>query len=281
VRSLCETGKVRVDGAVVLDPSVRVGPTARLDVNVSAPRPRQETPGFRVEYEDEHLIVIEKPAGTSSVPYERKEKGTALDLIRTHWRHGARRRGGATGTPLYTVHRLDKETSGLLCFAKTRAGERGLHEIFQQHRAARLYLALAHGAVTPGRIESRLIPDRGDGLRGSTRDPRQGQHAVTHIEVLERLPLCTTCRIRLETGRTHQIRIHLAEAGHPLVGDAVYTRDRALAGERLLASDRLMLHATTLGFDHPVSGRRIELQSPPPPEFLAVLTRLGGGLSWQ
>jgi 23S rRNA pseudouridine1911/1915/1917 synthase len=280
VRRLCETAKVRVNDTVVLDPATRLSPGARVEVNLSAPKPRPVVPGFRVEYEDDHLIVIEKPAGTTSVPYERKETGTALDLIRGHWRHGPRRRGGATTTPLYTVHRLDKETSGLLCFGKTRVAERGLHEIFQQHRAARLYLAVAHGAVTPGRIESRLVPDRGDGLRGSTRDLRLGQHAVTHVEVLERLPLASTCRIRLETGRTHQIRIHLAEAGHPIVGDAVYTRDRALAGERLLPTARLMLHATTLGFDHPVTGKRIELSSPPPPEFVSVLTRLGGGAPW-
>jgi 23S rRNA pseudouridine1911/1915/1917 synthase len=277
VRRLCETGKVRVDDAVVLDPAARVAPDAQVDVNVNAPKPRPVTPGFRVEYEDAHLIVIEKPAGTSSVPYERKETGTALDLIRGHWRGNPRRAAGATETPLYTVHRLDKETSGLLCFAKTRAAERGLHEIFQRHLAARSYLALAHGEMPAGRIESRLIPDRGDGLRGSTRDPRQGQHAVTRVEVLQRLTSATYCRVRLETGRTHQIRIHLAEAGHPIAGDAVYTRDLVNAGQPLLPAERLMLHAATLGFDHPVTGRRIELDSAPPPEFLAVLAGLGGG----
>jgi 23S rRNA pseudouridine1911/1915/1917 synthase len=280
VRRLCETGKVRVDDAVVLDPSTRIAPEARVDVNLNAPKPRTVTPGFRVEYEDAHLIVIEKPAGTSSVPYERKEAGTALDLIRAHWRSGPRRGAGATTTPLYTVHRLDKETSGLLCFAKTRAAERGLHEIFQQHLAARSYLAVAHGTVAPGRIESRLIPDRGDGLRGSTRDLRQGQHAVTHVEVLQHLAAATLCRVRLETGRTHQIRIHLSEAGHPIVGDAVYTRDLAASGRPLLPTERMMLHAATLGFAHPVTARRIELESAPPPEFLDSLARLGGASSW-
>lgn len=272
VRRLCETGKVRVNGGLVLDPATRVTPDAELTIDMTAPRPREQVLGFRVLFEDAHLIIIEKPAGVTSVPYERKETGTALDLIRAHWR--ARKRP-ATATPLYTVHRLDKETSGLLCFAKTRAGEHGLHQIFQRHLATRAYLTVAHGAVTPGRIESRLIPDRGDGLRGSTRDQTQGQHAVTHIEVLERLPAATYCRVRLETGRTHQIRIHLAEAGHPVVGDAVYTRDLVAKGGRLLPSERMMLHATTLGFDHPVTGEHIDFTAEPPADFLAALARLG------
>lgn len=272
VRRLCETGKVRVNGALILDPAARVRPDSELAIDMVAPRPRQETPGFGVAFEDTHLIVIEKPAGISSVPFEKRETGTALDLIRSHWRARQRR---ATATPLYTVHRLDKETSGLLCFAKTRAGERGLHEIFQRHLATRAYLAVAHGAMWPGRIESRLIPDRGDGLRGSTRNPNEGQHAVTHVEILERFPAATYCRVRLETGRTHQIRIHFAEAGHPIVGDAVYIRDLLSGGGQPLPSERMMLHATTLGFDHPVTGEHLDFVADPPPDFAAALVRLG------
>ena len=260
-----------MNGEVTLDPAARVAPDAEISLNMTAPRPRAVVPGFRVVFEDGHLIVIEKPAGIPSVPFERKETGTALDLIRDHWRAGHRR---ATTTPLYTVHRLDKETSGLLCFAKTRVGERGLHQIFQKHLATRAYLAVAHGVVAPGRIESRLVPDRGDGLRGSTRDGAQGQHAVTHVEVLERLPASTLCRVRLETGRTHQIRIHLAESGHPVVGDAVYSRDLRSTGGSPLPSDRLMLHATTLGFDHPITGQRWDFVAEPPSDFADMLARL-------
>ena len=119
-------------------------------------------------------MVIEKPSGITSVPYERKETGTALDLIRASWKRAGKR---ATVTPLYTVHRIDKDTSGLLAFAKTKLAERGLHEVFQRHTATRAYLAVAEGDVTAARIESQLVADRGDGIRGSTRAAIPGPKA--------------------------------------------------------------------------------------------------------
>ena len=270
VRRLCETGKVRVDGAAVLDPAQRLVRGVEVSLKLTAPRPRVIVPGFSVAYEDPHLIIIEKPSGVSSVPYEEKETGTAMDLIRDHWRQGPQR---ATKHALFVVHRLDKETSGLLCFAKTRAAERGLHTIFQKHLATRSYLALAEGTVSPGRIESRLVADRGDGLRGSTRNPAnpEGQRAVTHVDVLERLADTTLCRITLETGRTHQIRIHLSERGHPIVGDTVYCRDLLRSGRRPLPSSRLMLHARQLGFDHPIDGTRLDFSAEPPENFAQIL----------
>ena len=271
VRRLCETGKVRIEGQVILNPAHRIALPCDVTLNMTAPRRREEVPGFRVAFEDAHLIVIEKPHGISSVPFERKETGTALDLIRDHWRS---QRIAATTKPLYTVHRIDKETSGLLCFAKTKACERGLHEIFQRHLSARSYLALAHGQVRGGRIESQIVPDRGDGLRGSTRNALLGQRAVTNVDVLARFHEATFCRVRLETGRTHQIRIHLSEAGHPLVGEAVYIRDWENANQVALPASRMMLHAETLGFDHPITGSRIDLDSPAPDAFASAMARL-------
>jgi len=298
VRRLCATGKVRVDGRLELDAARRMRGGQELTVDMNAPRPRAARPGFRIVLEDAHLVVIEKPEGVSSVPYERKETGTALDLVREAWREAGKR---ATATPLYIVHRIDKDTSGLLCFAKTRLAERALHHVFQRHAAAREYVAVAHGAVTSRRIESRLVPDRGDGIRGSTTYSRgrswappsgvprggvwgpsegphhnrlEGQHAVTHVTAERRLRGATLCRVRLETGRTHQIRVHLSEAGHPLVGETVYIRDFLRAGGEPLPSPRLMLHAETLGFPHPVTGAPIDLRAPPPPEFAAVLEEL-------
>jgi 23S rRNA pseudouridine1911/1915/1917 synthase len=273
LRALCSSGKVSVDGTRELDHTRRLLGGEQVAWNLASPDPRRnEGPAeFRIVFEDGHLIVIEKPEGVTSVPYERKESGTALDLIREAWR---RQKRAATRTPLYTVHRIDKDTSGLLCFAKTKLAERGLHQIFKHHKAEREYLAVAHGQVRPGRIESRLVADRGDGLRGSTRRSQEGQHAITHIEVAESLPSATVCRVRLETGRTHQIRIHLAEQQHPLVGETVYIRDYTRDGRRLLPSRRLLLHAATLGFTHPVSGKPLHFESPLPPSFEKELQRL-------
>jgi 23S rRNA pseudouridine1911/1915/1917 synthase len=289
VRALCTTGKVSVDGERALDPAARVTAGQRIELRPNAPKPQTVPAGFRIAFEDAHLVVIEKPSGITSVPYERKETGTALDLIRASWKRAGKR---ATVTPLYTVHRIDKDTSGLLVFAKTRLAERALHEVFQRHTAARAYLAVAEGDVAAARIESHLVADRGDGIRGSTRHADQGQLAITYVEPLRRYGArtrkstasggptggiaATLCRVRLETGRTHQIRIHLSERGHPLVGETVYVRDLLRAGGKPLPAPRLMLHAGLLGFPHPVTGERVELRAEPPADFIAVIESLGG-----
>ncbi|HEY6474992.1 MAG TPA: RluA family pseudouridine synthase, partial [Polyangia bacterium] len=217
VRALCTTGKVSLDGERALDPAARVNAGQRIELRPNAPKPHTIPAGFRIAFEDAHLVVIEKPSGITSVPYERKETGTALDLIRASWKRAGKR---ATVTPLYTVHRIDKDTSGLLVFAKTKLAERALHEVFQRHTAARAYLAVAEGDVSAARIESQLVADRGDGIRGSTRHADQGQLAITYVEPLRHYRsrsgkstarggpasaiAATLCRVRLETGRTHQ-----------------------------------------------------------------------------
>ena len=275
VRKLCTTGKVFVDDERTLDPARRVRAGQRVSLHRAAPRPDPTPAGFRVVFEDAHLIVVDKPSGISSVPYDRKETGTAMDLIRAVWRRKGKR---ATATPLYIVHRIDKDTSGLLCFAKTRLAERALHQVFQRHTAERTYLTVAEGDVGGMRIESNLVADRGDGIRGSTRHAEQGQRAVTHVEPLRRLPDATLCRVRLETGRTHQIRIHLSERGHPILGETVYIRDLLRTGRTPIPAPRLMLHAATLGFTHPVTGVTLKWTAPAPSDFVAVFESRGGKL---
>jgi 23S rRNA pseudouridine1911/1915/1917 synthase len=273
VRELCASGKVTVDGEKVVEPAQRLMGGEKIAWNMGKPDARRRAlrPGFRIVFEDGHLVVIEKPEGVSTVPYDRKETGTALDLIRDAWRAQGKR---ATVTPLYTVHRIDKDTSGLVCFAKTKLAERGLHHVFKEHLADREYLAVAHGRVQPGRIESNLIENRGDGLRGSARRFGEGQHAITNVEVVEHWRIASLCRVRLQTGRTHQIRIHLSERGNPLVGETVYIRDLLRRGANPIACPRLLLHAATLGFDHPVTGKRLDFSAETPPEFAIEVAKL-------
>ncbi|MDB4957533.1 MAG: pseudouridine synthase, RluA family [Myxococcales bacterium] len=262
------SGKVFVDGVCVTEVDHRLSVGQQVELRLAAPRPHDPEREGVLVYDDPHVVVIDKPVDVNSVPYEERETGTAMDLIRGAWRRQGK---DATSVPLHIVHRIDRATSGLLMFAKSKRAEQGLAAQLRAHTIERQYLCVAHGAVKPGRIESYLVEDRGDGLRGSTSRIDQGKRAVTHVEVRQVMRNASLCAIRLETGKTHQIRIHLAEAGHPLVGETVYIRD--FTGG-LLTSSRLMLHAQTLGFEHPVTGARVQLSAEPPADFAAVLARL-------
>ncbi len=283
---MCVSGKVKLDGQVVLDPAVRMAGTEVVTLQINARRRDRDRPAAEILFEDQHLVVINKPEDVSTVPWDPKESGTALDLIREAWRQQKR---AATNTPLLVVHRLDKDTSGVLTFAKTKLAERGLHRVFKQHLAERTYVAVAHGTVRRRSFTSNLIENRGDGLRGSTPFADQGRHAVTHVmgsvvcdlkrPLQTGAPDGTTlsrCHVQLETGRTHQIRIHFAESGHPLVGETVYVRDFRNHGHEVLPAKRLLLHAQTLAFEHPVTGRALSFDAPPPPSFEAVWQELTG-----
>jgi 23S rRNA pseudouridine1911/1915/1917 synthase len=265
------SGKVFVDGAVVTEIDHRLAAGQQVELRTQAPRPVDPTREGSLVFDDPHVVVIDKPAGVSSVPYEDRETGTAMDLIRGAWRRTNRR---ANEVPLHVVHRIDRATSGLLMFAKSKRAELGLAAQLRNHSMERTYVCVAHGTMTSRRIESYLVGDRGDRLRGSTTHANQGKRAVTHVEVSEALRGSTLCKVRLETGKTHQIRIHFAEAGHPLVGETVYIRDFEAAGQRLLPSARLLLHAATLGFEHPITHEQVALSSELPADFLAVVNRL-------
>jgi len=272
VKRWVERGKVFVDGAVATAIDARVKAGQVVELRLAAPRPRDEKREATIVFDDAHVVVIDKPAGISSVPYDARETGTAMDLIRGAWKRMGR---AASSVPLHVVHRIDRATSGLLMFAKNKGAERALGEQLRAHDVDRLYWCAAHGVVTPRTIESSLVEDRGDGLRGSTHHAGQGKRAVTHVRVVRALRGATLCEVQLETGKTHQIRIHLSEAGHPLVGEPVYFRDYENAGQRVIVAPRLMLHALTLGFVHPATGAKVELRAEPPADFTAVLATLG------
>jgi len=269
VRGLIQGGKIRVDGEIVVEPTLRVRPGARIELARAAPAPAREALARdAIVHTDVHVVVVEKPAGVSSVPYS-NERGTLVELVRAALKR--RDRSARADAPLAVVHRLDKETSGLIVYCRTLAAKRHLAMQFRRHSVERRYLALSHGSVRPATIRTRLVGDRGDGLRGSTSNPKLGRPAVTHVSVVESLPRATLVACRLETGRTHQIRIHLAERGHPLLGERVYVRN---FGGEAIPAPRLMLHAARLGFEHPVTGAWLQFESPLPADFQSVLERL-------
>jgi 23S rRNA pseudouridine1911/1915/1917 synthase len=276
-RQVIVSGKTSLDGRVIVQIAQRCTDGEVLVIDPVRPRPHVGVlPREAIVYRDANVVVVNKPSGIVSVPFGDEDPGEArrtLDaLVRDALGKGHDVRGRA---PLGVVHRLDKETSGLIVFARTLAAKKHLANQFRKHTIVRRYLAICEGALTMGRtFRSRLVADRGDGLRGTTRSPAPGgQLAITHVKPLQALRGATLVACRLETGRTHQIRIHLSEAGHPIVGESVYVRN--YRGERTRAP-RIMLHAAQLGFVHPDSERSVEYRSDPPQDFLDVFAALDG-----
>ncbi|HEX6275748.1 MAG TPA: RluA family pseudouridine synthase [Polyangiaceae bacterium] len=269
VRRLIETGKVSVDGEVTRDAVrfVRKGSVLAISMRARRPTASETLPKEAFVHVDSQLVVVRKPAGVSTVPYDETETDTLVD--RVHRALKALGRGSAA--PPGIVHRLDKETSGLILFARTLAAKRALKQQFRVHSVHRRYVAIAHGFVEAQSVSSRLVRDRGDGRRGSTDNPTLGRDAVTHVGFLERLDGATLVECRLETGRTHQIRIHLAEQGHPLLGETLYLKGY---GGPILDAPRLMLHARELGFVHPSSGQELRFEEPMPDDMRLVLESL-------
>jgi len=287
-RDRIRAGKISIDGRVELDIGAPVPEGAAIVFTADARRPRIEDallPPSAIHHLDADLVVVDKPSGLLTVPYEPGDRPTLDVLLRAVLSRRCRREGPAKGrvrTGVHVVHRLDRNTSGLLVFARTAVALGRLKEQFKEHTAHRRYLALVHGAVSSRTFASHLVADRGDGLRGSLeRTPRWmkpktriGKAAVTHVEVLERLGVATLVACRLETGRTNQIRIHLSEAGHPVVGETMYLRDYR---GPVLAAPRLMLHAAELGFVHPGTGELVRFSSPVPPEMEAFIEACRAG----
>jgi 23S rRNA pseudouridine1911/1915/1917 synthase len=285
VRALVAQRRVRLNGEPWLDDARRVhaGETVEL---LARPQPRpHEGADIILRHLDEHVVVVEKPAGINTVrhPAEREwgERRKTLsptleDLVPRRIALSEKR--GSPGR-LRVVQRLDKETSGLVVFARTVLAERILGKQFHAHTVLRRYLAIAQGKVRSGTIHTWLVRDRGDGRRGSSEQRELGKEAITHVEMLEDLPGgYSRIACRLETGRTHQIRIHLAEQGHPICGDRVYVHrpDGSIFPDES-GAPRLCLHAAELGFVHPASGESLHWEMPLPADLETFLSCLRAG----
>ena len=277
-KALCSDGRVTVDGERVRDPAARVGADAVVVIDAHGPKVKKEsvlTPAALVHV-DRDVVIVDKPAGLLSVADEEGNRDTLVDRVRMVLR---RTHGRDADGPLGVVHRLDRDTSGLIVFTRNAAALRALGAQFREHEIDRLYHAIVHGHIAAQRVETMLLPDRGDGLRGSFglfrrakgEPPPTARSAVTHLQPLEPLEEAMLVACRLETGRQHQIRIHLAELGHPLLGERVYIRDFKGA---VIDAPRVMLHARTLGFVHPRSGEAVRFEREAPEDFTAMVAAL-------
>jgi 23S rRNA pseudouridine1911/1915/1917 synthase len=262
---LIEAGAVLVDGAAV-PKRHRVAAGEVVVVDEDADRPPEadptETAAFAVAYEDEHLIVVDKPAGVVVHPARGHWHGTLAQALE------GRAAGGSEAFRAGIVHRLDRDTSGLLVVAKSDPVHTALKAAMQGRGILREYLALVEGRppARTGTIDAPIGRDRRVRTRHST-DTDEPREAVTEFTVERALPRATLLRVRLQTGRTHQIRVHLQAIGHPVCGDPEY----GTAG--LYGLERQFLHAEHLAFTHPVTGERVDVHSQLPADLTAALER--------
>lgn len=300
IQSLIRGGAVSAeDGAPILDPRRKVREGERFVVALPPPAPAVpagEPIALSIVHEDNDLIVIDKPAGLVVHPSAGHEAGTLVNALIAHCGRGLSGIGGVARPGI--VHRLDKDTTGLLVVAKSDRAHRGLAEQFASHgadgRLWRAYRALVWGMPlhVQGRIEAPIGRSNANRLKMAVVPESRGRYAATRYERLEALgqgaggpsptnrdgPLASELRLVLETGRTHQIRVHLAHIGHPVIGDPLYGqgfKSRAKrfgehAAAALEAAERQMLHAGELGFEHPVSGQAMSFSTPPPSDYLQL-----------
>ena len=289
IQTLIRSGHVRDQRGTIRDPGARVKPGDELILDVPPPEPATPQPqelALDVVFEDKDLIVVDKPAGLVVHPAAGHASGTLVNALIAHCGDSLSGIGGVMRPGI--VHRLDKDTSGLLVIAKNDLAHHGLAEQFASHgadgRLERAYLAFAWGTFAPvrGVIDAPLGRSRQNRTKiAVVQHPSDGRHARTHYQVVETYHdsdgavVASQVRLELETGRTHQIRVHLAYKGHPLLGDTTYGAGFAASARRLNPSaqaalsslGRQALHATLLAFEHPRTGKRLKFESPLPEDM--------------
>ena len=278
LKSLIVEGQVTAQGRA-LNPSMKVMAgqafVITLPPPVEAEAVAQDIP-LNIVHEDADLIVIDKPAGLVVHPAAGNLDGTLVNALLHHCRGQLSGIGGVARPGI--VHRIDKDTSGLLVVAKSDKAHEGLAQQFKAHSIDRLYAAIVYGIPQPGAgtIDSWIGRSDSDRKKMAVHREGRGKHAITHYRVLDRLRGAALVECRLETGRTHQVRVHMAHLGHPLIGDPVYGRDRKGFKSILetLGFKRQALHAKRLGFIHPVTGQNLSFDSALPIDMQELLSEL-------
>ena len=280
VKTLIKGGRVATRGGVLLRDvahKVTVAETLAISVPVAAPAHNvAQDLGLVIAYEDEHLIVVDKPAGMVVHPAAGNLDGTMVNALLHHCAGQLSGIGGVARPGI--VHRIDKDTSGLIVAAKHDKAHEGLARQFAAHSIDRRYLAVATGRPLPaaGTVDAALGRSSANRKKMAIVAEGRGKHAITHYRTIEPLKGATLVECRLETGRTHQVRVHMAHIGHPLVGDPVYGRVRKPLSDVLktLRFARQALHAAHLGFIHPVTGNKVALDSEIPPDMRELIDQL-------
>ena len=277
LKVLIASGAVTRDGVMVRDPAKRASAGDRLNVAVPNPTlPHNEAQDIPlvIAYEDEHLIVIDKPAGLVVHPAAGNLDGTLVNALLHHCQGSLSGIGGVARPGI--VHRIDKDTSGLMVAAKTDRAHEGLARQFHDHSIDRRYRAIVGGRPRPaeGKVDAPLA--RSATNRKKIAIVQGGKRAVTHYRTMELLRDAALVECRLETGRTHQVRVHMASIGHSLLGDPVYGRTKGAQKALLetLGFRRQALHAAHLGFIHPVKSTALAFDSPMPADMQELFTEL-------
>jgi len=280
LKSLIRSGAVDASGTPIRDPATKVRGDETLRVAVPEPEPAHNEPQdipLRVVFEDEHLLVIDKPAGLVVHPAAGNRDGTLVNALLHHCGGSLSGIGGVARPGI--VHRIDKDTSGLLVVAKTDVAHEGLARQFAAHSIERRYLAIVSGIpkVAEGTVDAPLARSSANRKKIAIVETGRGKRAVTRWRRLKVLRDAALVECRLETGRTHQVRVHMASLGHALIGDPVYggsgKTHRKLLDE--LNFHRQALHAAELGFIHPVTKRRLSFASAMPADMQELFDALG------
>ncbi len=261
-----------VNGVIERDPGAEVLESAAVVIDLNRPAVRPARSRFGRLYEDTQLLVIDKPAGLLTIPVD-QESGSAEDTVLARVREYMDRRRGPGGY-VGTLHRLDRDTSGALALALTREAHEAGRAQFGRHEFDRQYLALVEGVPSPaiGTIDVAVAEGYTAGRRRLARPGETGIPAVTHYVVRQAYGTgAALLELTLDTGRQHQIRLHLQHVGHPVLGDRVYGSPSGAD-----AAARQMLHAWRLAFPHPITGVRISTEAPPPDDFIRMRARLRG-----
>lgn len=281
LKTLVQAGRLSGAAGVIWDPATKLKGGEQLHLKVPAARAAhniaQDIP-LPIIFEDDHLLIVDKPAGLVVHPAAGNFDGTLVNALLHHCAGRLSGIGGVARPGI--VHRIDKDTSGLLVVAKTDPAHEGLAAQFARHSVERRYTAVVAGLPVPpaGRIAASLARSSADRQKMAIVKDGRGKHAVTHYRMVRGFAGAAQVECRLETGRTHQIRVHMASIGHALLGDAVYGRTPGRLAPLLqeLGFARQALHAATLGFVHPITKAEQAFESPLPADMLALIDHLDG-----